>query len=567
MYFGHDPDHNFYYMGDRPATPRMFKEELVEADPKLIACDVETISLKERIAIGISVATSPTCCFYFVLFPTESPATPWNLLKDPSVTKVYHNGIFDLGCMSEYDIDRNIQDTNIMSRLLCNKFNGLSDLSYVHQMEVHDVKGMLDEHGVKIMLDLPEEVVARKCMQDSMATLKLYYEFLPQTNLEYYNVEMQTIPIMLKMSERGLLIDHRVRQGLEVQLEDDVETYLGLCEEVEMFNPGSPQQVSYVLAKRGAYGVFSRLPFTRNKYGRKTGTLSTAEEILEKMDDPLAQLVLSYRKVKYVLSHYVVPWAEDARAYTRYHLDAITGRPSSTDANMQNIPGVKSPTGINARAMFLPDTGTWTDMDFSQLELRVLAHLSQDREMLHIFNQPRFLPDGSPNPEADIHQRTADFLGMERGPMVKSTTYCMTYGGTDQTMAETAHISIQRAHQLRVAWFSLYPQAGDYIQTVQHECHKTNRAKTIFGREMRLPTEDEENRDAIERKAVNYPIQGSAADILKRALIICKDMDLALQVHDELLIDGVVLPDNFSALEHIAPFRTPTEVRYLERWE
>jgi len=84
---------------------------------------------------------------------------------------------------------------------------------------------------------------------------------------------------------------------------------------------------------------------------------------------------------------------------------------------------------------------------------------------------------------------------------------------------------------------------------------------------MRLPTEDEESYDGIERKAVNYPIQGSAADILKRSLIKCQDMDIALQVHDELLLDGIYLPDKFEALENIAPFRTPVEIHYLERWE
>lgn len=556
MYFAHDSESNFYYLGDEPPGPHTYREYLVDHTPMLIGADVETISLKERIAIGVSVAVEPNKCFYFPLFPTESPVVPWNLLRDPAITKVYHNGIFDLGCMTEYDIDQNIKDTNVMSRLLCHKWNGLADLSWIHNMEVHEVRDLLDEYNAKIMLDMPEEVVARKCMQDSGATLKLYYEFLPQTDIPYFNTEMETIPIMLQMAERGLLIDHRVRMALEIELEEDVERYLAMCEEAEAFNPGSPQQVSWILAKRGAYQVFGRLPFTRNKYGKSTGQLSTAEEILEKMDDPLAQLVLSYRRRAKLLSTYIKPWAEDARAYTRFHLDAITGRPSSTDRNMQNIPGIKSRLGINARAMFLPDTGTWTDMDFSQLELRILANLSQDREMLHIFET-----------DGDIHQVTADFLGIPRPPS-KNVNFAMIYGATDQTIAETAHIrSIQRAGQLRNMWFQLFPQAGDYINTIQHECHQTGRAKTIFGRNMRLPTEEEESRDGIERKAVNYPIQGSAADILKRGLIQCKDMDLRLQVHDELLIDGIILPDKFSGLEHIAPFRTPIEIRYLERWE
>jgi len=223
---------------------------------------------------------------------------------------------------------------------------------------------------------------------------------------------------------------------------------------------------------------------------------------------------------------------------------------------MQNIPGAKSLLGVNIRACLLPDSGIFTDMDFSQVELRVLAYLSQDREMLHIYDS-----------EGDIHQTTADFLGINRS-ISKNVNFAMIYGATPQTMADTAHIkSIERAKQLREMWFQLFPQAGDWIQTVQHEALDTRRAKTIFGRNMRLPDEEEESIDGVQRKAVNYPIQGSAADILKRGLIRCKDMPISLQVHDELLVDGFIPADRFKPLENIAPIRTPVEVKYLRRWE
>ncbi len=280
MYFAHDPNKNFYYMGDEPPGPRIFQEYLIDRNPQVIGVDVETISLKERIAIGISISVEPNISFYFPLFPVESPVVPWQLLEDPDIKKVIHNAMFDLGCLDEFDIDTsNVADTAVMSRLLCNRFNGLSDLSWVHEMEVHEVKEILGQYNAKIMLDIPEEVSARKCMQDSGAALKLYHAFLPQMNIPYFDVEMETIPIMLKMSQRGLLIDHRVRMALEQELEDDVERYLAMCEEAEDFKPSSPQQVSYILAKRGAYNVFSRLPFTRNKYGKLTSNLSTEKEI------------------------------------------------------------------------------------------------------------------------------------------------------------------------------------------------------------------------------------------------------------------------------------------------
>lgn len=557
MYFAFDAEHQFYYLGDVAPHKGMYQEYLTDRHPLLIGVDTETISLKERIAIGIGIAVEPNIGFYFPLFPKESVTVPWHLLKDPNVTQVYHNGMFDLACLREYNIcDTNVMDTNIMSRLLCYKYNGLSDLTWIHKTEVYEVKELLAKYNAKLMLDLPPNMVARKCIQDACATLKLYYEFLPQMDLPYLKTEMETIPIMLRMSERGLKIDQEIRIELEEQLTSEVETYLEMCEELEAFNPGSPQQVAYILAKRGSYNVFSRLPFTRNKYGRHTTTLSTAKEILEYMEDPLAQLILSFREKSKLLCTYIKPWSGDDRAFTRYHLDAITGRPSSTDRNMQNIPGANSRGGINVRAMFLPDSGVWTDVDFSQTELRVLAYLSQDREMLHIYES-----------DGDIHQIAADFMGIDR-KIAKNVSFAMIYGGTVQTLMETAHIkSMDRAAQLKEMWFQLFPRAADLIQTLQHDSLVTGRAKTVFGREIRLPTQDEEGVDAIHRKAVNYPIQATAAEIMKRALILCQGMDMALQVHDEILIDGIVTPDMFECLEHIAPFKTPVSIKYLERWE
>ncbi|KKK68862.1 hypothetical protein LCGC14_2939810 [marine sediment metagenome] len=141
MYFTHDPNANFYYLGDEEPTNRTYKKLLVEQSPKLIGVDVETISLKERIAIGVGISIKPNTSFYFVLFPEPSPATPWHLLKDPSITKVFHNALFDLSALREYEIDTtNVKDTNVMARLLCHKFTKLIDLSWIHQMEVHEVK-------------------------------------------------------------------------------------------------------------------------------------------------------------------------------------------------------------------------------------------------------------------------------------------------------------------------------------------------------------------------------------------------------------------------------------------
>jgi len=566
MYFAHDPQKNFYYYGEEPPHGRIYQQYLIDSKPELIAVDVETISLKERIALGVGISVKPTTSFYFVLFPEPSPVTPWHLLKDTSIVKVFHNALFDLSAMREYEIDTtNLKDTNVMARLLCHKFNKLSELSFIHQMEVHEATEYIPKGGT--MLGVSQEIVAKKCMQDSGATLKLYYEFWKDTDHNYLDVEMQTIPIMIEMSNRGILIDQKRRQQVEDELQQQVDYYYSLCGEVG-FNPGSPQQVAYILAKKGAYSCFSRLPFTREHSKRN---LSTTGEVLGKMDDPLASIILQYRKHSKLLSTYIKPWAREERATTHFHLDAITGRPSSTDRNMQNIPGRFRKDGSeyphNCRGILLPDNNVWTDVDWEQLEPRILAYLSGDREMQYIFSQPKYKPDGSRNEEADIHLQVAMFMNIERR-LGKTVNLAMTYGATDETLMEHSGIrSIGRVKQLRDMWGRKFPQAMDWINSRQEDALRTGVAKTIFGRSIRLPTPDEESIDSIRRKAVDYPCQGSAAEILKRGLILCKDLPLALQIHDELLVDGFVPTHRFEPLENIAPFHTPVKVKYLECWE
>jgi len=550
MYFAQDAENGFYYYGNEEPRPGMYREYLLNA--KTIAVDVETISLKERIAIGVGIAVSPDISFYFRLFPNKSPVIPWYLLKDSSIAKIFHNAPFDLLCLREYEVDgENSKDTNILGHLLNIRPTKLTDMAayigaeYGEWHEVHTVEEVLNEYGTKVMLDLPEYVVATKCCQDTLATFAVYDRLAPQVDSDYFDTENQLIPILLDMSCRGVKIDQEARAALEERLSEEVKLYASIADE-EGFSISSPQQVGYILAKRGAYKVFKRIPFTR---GGKTGSkkLRTDVETLNKMDDPLATMVLAYREKAKLLSTYIRPWEGDERAYTRFHLDAITGRVSSTDRNMQNIPKGE------CREIFLPDSGIFTDADFSQIELRTLAYMSNDLEMQYVYESG-----------ADIHQETADFLGIDRRP-AKNVNFAMIYGATEQTIAEIANIrDIRRATELRQMWFQKWRGAGSWIQDMQDYGIRHSKVETLFGRVIMLPTEEEEPVDRILRKAINYPIQGSAAEIMKRALIRCEHLPMSLQVHDEIIIDGKVeLPQ----LDNIAPFETPIDVKYLQRWE
>lgn len=566
MQFAYDPIQQFYYYGEEPPYKGIYQDKLVTSPPNIIGADTETISLKEDIAIGISIAVSPSCGFYFPLFPVTSPVVPWHLLKDPRYVKIFHNALFDLLCMREYEIDgTNIRDTNIMARLQCFQFADLESMSIVHKMEVHNAGDMLKEKGVKTMLELDPAEVAKKCMQDSMATLQLYFNLLPDADLAYLQKEMETIPIMEKMSARGILIDQEFRYMMEEILDSEVDFFEKLCEETDGFKPSSSQQVSYILAKRGAYKVFHRLPYTKGRNGVKK--LSSAKEVLEQMDDPLASAILTYRSKASLLHGFVQPWKHSERAYTRFHLDAVTGRPSSARRNMQNIPG--KPNEPNPRNMLLPDSAIFTDWDFSQLELRILAYLSGDKEMQYIFSLPTLNPDGTKNREASIHAQTEDFMGIPY-KIAKNFNFALTYGGDDNTLAQTANIRDKGlVARLRKLWAAKFPQAWDWIEACQWEARSGSQfVETLYGRRIRLPNPEEQGLDHLLSCSINYRIQPSAAEILKRALITCKDFDLALQVHDQLLIDGYVeenwLKDN---IEHSSLLYTPIEVNYETRWE
>jgi len=573
MNFAYDSTNNFYYYGDDELQSGLYRRYFIDSKPERIAYDTETISTKEKIAVGIAIAPSPHAAFYFPLFPSPSSMVPWWLLRDSSIPKIIHNALFDLVALREYEVDTSdIQDTTDLARL-CGEPNAeLSVLALEKYGEQLVTAKDLMGTG-KTMLDAPKDETARMCCTHAMITYRLWLDMVDQVDKDYYQKEMELIPIMIAMSYRGIKLDQDARQQVEDTLVKDSEFYRAICEE-EGFNPASPQQVSHTLAKRGAYGVFHRLPFTKDKYGRRTTHLSTAEETLRLMDDPLAPVILSYREHSKLLSTYIVPWRGEDRAYTRFHLDAITGRPSSTDRNMQNIPGKFRKDGtenpVNCRGILLPDTGTWTDADFSQAEPRALAYLSNDSEMIRIFSLPKFLPDGSKNLEADIHWQAAVAMDVDR-KVGKTFNLAMTYGSSNETLAETIGTrDLSKIAEWRYRWNMRFSGAADWMLSTQEQALRHGYVTTILGRKIRVPSLEEEGEAGIRRKAVDYPCQGSAAEVLKRSLKRVYDagIDIALQTHDQLTMDGHVESGQLKELmENNMPFYTPIEVRYLQRWE
>lgn len=556
------------YFGPNEVSKELFESQLIHAPPGVLGVDIETVSLKERFPVGFSIAVSPEESWYFRTYPeTDREAELVRpLLNDPRICKVYHNAIFDMRVAPLiYDIDRtNFVDTNVMARLLGYTETELSVLSLELFMEpIESVKAKMKETGAKTTLQLDQSWLAAACASHSRMCLRLYHEFFPKVDQDYLGVEMRAIPILIDMSQRGLQVHQGDRAELEKKLRAEVDYYRSICVEHD-FNPGSPMQVGYILAKRGSF-----LPFTKSKRQYKTD-----DETLEFLDDPLAQAVLAYRHASKLLGTYIAPLAEEDRIYTEYNLDAVVGRVSSARHNLQNIPGPDPDRALlpeGCRYIFVPDSGVYTTGDFSQEHLRILAYFSEDRNMLSVYEHGEF--------GGDIHLRSAHDMGVTR-KIAKTVNYAIPYGADARTIAMQLKIRDERkASKFVDSWFEAYPDAAYWIKCAKEQGLRDSWSlPTLFGRRIRIPEEykwnGELDRESMGRKAVNYPILGSDGEVMKRALIKCEDelLPLAVTVHDSITCDGdITFPVH--ELAHMTPVSSvmsrgiPFEVKKTLRWE
>ena len=567
------------YFGSQQVSKSLFYQQLVDSPPSLIAIDTETISLKEKLPIGFAIATSPSEAWWFDCYPESDLEIEMlvSLMQNPAILKVFANVMFDVRVLplifQNFSFDEsNIADVLVEARLLGRTRARVSDLAGEIGREAQDAKDMLDEYGAKSMLELPHDLVAKKCANDAMVTLALYRHLHPQMSSlslspDYLDAEMKVVPVLIDMSQRGLAIDQTARLVMEKRLEVDRDYYKSICETEHDFNPGSGQQTGYILAKRGNF-----LPFTKSKK-----QLKTDEETLELLDDPLAAVVLGYKRANNILTKYIYPLRDKSRIYTSYGLDTEVGRTKSSDFNMQNIPAESSRVGIDCRHIFIPDTGTFTTLDYSQLHLRFLMFMSDDAEMKRVYYDGK---DGG-----DIHLSTAGKTHKPRS-IAKILNYTIPYGGDPHTVAKQLKTkNLRWCSELIDDWFDAYPDAAEWLREAKRYAISNGKSlPTLFGRQIAIPEEwiyergksiFDPNRKkikldikAMERKGANYPILGSDGEVIKRALIICSDhkLPLAVTVHDSITADGdVIFP--IDELETLAPVPTPVNVERSERWK
>jgi len=554
-------------------------EETIEQRGTL-AVDTETVTVKDRTMIGVGVAVPG----HQVYTPMDSPFVKKVLgwIADSRYTKVYHNAMFDLGVLDYFGMDynlpqpdlHNIADTALMAQVQ-GLPAGLQELAYkLLAKDILAISDILPKR--KTMLDVDVEVTAAKCMEDVKTTLELYCRFggpkwqeqdshtwepvidynfgvdfdysHPHTvspkMKDCYKVDLNLMPILIRMGKRGIALRQDKVEEWYTRLSYECLELEQVCGK-EGFNPASNQQVGYMLALRGTV-----LPLTKSHR-----QLKVDKEMLETVNDPLASVVLQWREKSKLLTTYITPWRGQERAHTHYRLDLSTGRLASFDRNVQNIPPA-------VREIFSPDSLVWTDSDASQIEMRVFAYLSQDPTMLKAYR------DGE-----DIHWITQKVLWPSseqkddsfRKPS-KTFNFQMIFDASVKELARKARLPQSMCAAHRTSWLELYPGGRDWMEA-QKELEGPW-VESAFGRRMRLPTVPQFTQDHIRKCKINYPVQGTAADIIKRAMLLCDQTgyDMVAQVHDEILFDGVVvLPDSLSRIH--PDIYTPFETKYGPVWD
>lgn len=383
--------------------------------------------------------------------------------------------------------------------------------------------------------------------------LSVYAHLVPEMEKNgvdalYRNIELPLVEVLAAMEKAGIATDQK--RWKEV-LEDMQQRERHILREIyteagESFNVNSPRQLSYIL--------FDKMHMPA---GKKTKTgYSTAASVLDKLAEtyPFVKKILEYRTLSKLISTYLLALPELIRPETgRIHTSfnqtvTATGRLSSSNPNLQNIP-VRTEEGRKIRSLFVPGEGydCFISSDYSQVELRVLAHMSGDPGLIAAFNN-----------KEDIHRRTAaEIMGIpfeevtpEQRSHAKAVNFGIIYGISDYGLARQLNISREAAARYMKSYFERYPHIHEYMQTMIEQARNTGRAVTMFGRYRELPDIHSKNfnrRSFAERTAMNTPIQGTAADIMKIAMRnVYKKMQamgcrsrILLQVHDELIVEAV----------------------------
>jgi DNA polymerase I len=542
---------------------------MLEAAP-LFAFDTETTSLEYMRAeiVGVSFATSPGRAAYLPL-KHDYAGAPDQLDRDASLAKLKplleserhaklgHHIKYDAHVLARHGIELrgmrydSMLESYVWNSVLRHDMDSAAE-RYLGIRTIHyeDVAGK----GAKQISfsQVPVDKAAEYSAEDADVTLRLHQVLWPQISavpalkVLYETCEQPLVPVLLRMEEHGVLLD---RQMLRTQSSELARRLMEVLADAHKeagapFNLDSPKQLCTILFEKMQLPVVRKTP---------TGQPSTAEDVLEELAENyrLPRLILEHRSLSKLKSTYTDKLPEQinaktGRVHTSYHQAvAATGRLSSQDPNLQNIP-IRTPEGRRIRQAFIAAPGyLLLAADYSQIELRIMAHLSGDEGLLGAFASDK-----------DIHQATAaevlgvriDAVTAEQRRSAKAVNFGLIYGMSAFGLAKQLGIARGAAQEYIDLYFARYPGVKRYMEQTRALARELGYVETVFGRRLYLPDINSRNRQfqqAAERAAINAPMQGTAADVIKRAMIAvdawCAEADrgasLIMQVHDELVLE------------------------------
>lgn len=538
---------------------------------ELFAFDTETTSLNymEAKVVGVSFAVAPGEAAY-VPFGHDYLGAPEQLseeqvlgklkplLEDENVKKVGQNLKYDASVLANHGIAlQGIAFDTMLESYVVNSTANRHDMDTLALAHLGHTNISFEEiagKGAKQLTfnQIQLDQAAPYAAEDADITLRLHQALWPQVEAVeglkslFENVELPLVPVLSKVERTGALIDATILGQQSAELAADLERIQREAWELagEEFNLASPKQLGVILFEKLGIPVIKKT---------KTGAPSTAEEVLQELalDYPLPALLLEQRGLAKLKSTYTdkLPTMinpHTGRVHTSYNQAVTaTGRLSSTDPNLQNIP-IKTEAGRRVRKAFIaPEGYRIVAADYSQIELRIMAHLSGDEGLTNAFNQGLDVHSAT---AAEVFGTSVESVTPEQRRSAKAINFGLIYGMSAFGLARQLHIGRNDAQRYIDTYFDRYPGVARYMEDIRVFAKEHGYVETLMGRRLYLPEINASNgmrRQAAERTAINAPMQGSAADIIKKAMIdvdkwlstLKVDAKMIMQVHDELVLE------------------------------
>jgi DNA polymerase-1 len=536
---------------------------------KHFCLDTETTSLNyiEAELVGIALSVTEYEAAYIPLAHDESTE---QLSRDETLAKIRsiieeepsrivgQHFKYDMNVLANYGIrvPAVAHDTMLMSYVL-NSVASRHDMDSLAQryldyktISFEDVAGKGAKQ--KTFNEVAIDVATNYAAEDADITLRLFntlHRKLRKTKKlyeVYEKIELPLVPVLAAMEQKGVLVDSDSLKTQSAELsikmqELEQQAYSAAGEE---FNMASPKQIQAILFEKLGLPIIKKTP---------KGQPSTAEDVLQELsvDYELPAIILQHRSMAKLKSTYTDKLPEQisartGRIHTSYHQAvAATGRLSSTDPNLQNIP-IRTEEGRRIRQAFIPAQGcTLVAADYSQIELRIMAHLSKDQGLLKAFNEGK---DVHRSTAAEVFEVAEEEVTSDQRRNAKAINFGLIYGMSAFGLARQLGIERNAAQAYMDMYFERYPGVLEYMNSTREQAREQGYVETLFGRRLYLPdikSSNHNRRQYAERTAINAPMQGTAADIIKLAMISCdewirsrsEDLSLIMQVHDELVFE------------------------------